>query len=267
MIQADLHTHSKVSDGSYTIAELAQAAAEVGLDAIAVTDHDTLAHARQIPAGLPVKVVPGIEISAYDYQADMRVHMLGYQIHNTSMVEDFTMPMLQARHNNSMRQIAVLQQAGYRIDVDQLNRADGKYIYKQHIMEYLVKTDQVLDMFGTFYQETFKNGGICAFDIHYVDPYEAVRVIREAGGLPVLAHSGQQQNFSLIPRLVEMGLAGLELSHPANSEKDRQIIREYAQRFHLFLTGGSDFHGKYEARASGLGSCRSEQSGAAVICG
>ncbi len=266
MKRADLHTHSRVSDGSYTIGELADLAAERGLDAIAVTDHDTLSQMRQIPEGLPVQVIPGIEISAFDYEANMRVHVLGYHIQNSALVEAFVHPLLVARHENSMKQVAILKEHGFTIEEDKLYRADGTYLYKQHIMAYLVETGQAPDMFGDFYQRTFKNGGICAFDIRYLDPYEAIRIIKEAGGLAVLAHSGQQQNFSLIPRMVQEGLAGLELHHPANSEQDKEIIRAYAKEYGLFLTGGSDFHGAYEPNSPGLGCCLSEESGVTAIC-
>ncbi len=266
MKKADLHTHSRVSDGSCSIGELALYAEEKGLDIIAVTDHDTLSQVRQIPSGLPVQVIPGIEISCFDYSANMRVHILGYHIQNISLVEDFVHPLLLSRHENSLKQIEVLRKNRFSIELDQLHRADGKYVYKQHIMEYLVKTGQAPDMFGDFYKRIFKNGGICAFDIRYLDPYEAVRIIKESGGLAVLAHSGQQQNFSLIPRLVREGLAGLELNHPANSEKDKSIICEYAREYGLFLTGGSDFHGDYEPDSPGIGCCLSEESGVEAIC-
>ncbi len=266
MKKADLHTHSRVSDGSFTIIELASLADEKGLDALAVTDHDTLSQMRQIPSNLPIQVIPGIEISCFDYEANMRVHVLGYHIQNIAMVEDFVHPLLLARHENSMKQIEILKKNGYSIDLGKLRRADEKYIYKQHIMEYLVKTGQAPDMFGDFYRRTFKNGGICAFDIRYLNPYEAVRITKEAGGLAVLAHSGQQQNFALIPRLVHEGLVGLELNHPANSDKDKAIIREYAGEYRLFLTGGSDFHGDYEPDSPGLGCCLSEESGVDAIC-
>ena len=266
MKKADLHVHSRISDGSCTIGELAAAALERGLDAIAVTDHDTLAQAGSIPSGLPVQVIPGIEISCYDYDADRRVHILGYRIQDIASIEEFVHPLLLARHANSLRQIEALEQNGFAIETSALNRADGRYIYKQHIMEYLVKTRQAPDMFGDFYRRIFKNGGICDFDIRYLDPYEAVRRIQEAGGLAVLAHSGQQQNFALIPRLVKEGLCGLELNHPANSPKDRQIIRECAAEYGLFLTGGSDYHGAYEPDSPGLGCCLSEESGVQAVC-
>ncbi len=266
MIKADLHIHSRVSDGSFTIEQLAAAALSRGLKAIAITDHDTLSHVDKIPENAGLKIVPGIEISACDYEKGRRVHILGYNIKETEAVEKFVHPLLLARHENSMKQIGILKKNGFSIDYDKLYKADGRYIYKQHIMEYLVNTGQAPDMFGDFYRQIFKNGGICDFDITYLDPYEAVRTIKQAGGLAVLAHSGQQQNFSLIPKLVSEGLDGLEINHPSNSTEDKKIIKQYAEDYGLFLTGGSDFHGIYEKGPNELGGNLSEESGVDAIC-
>ncbi len=261
MKKADLHMHSTVSDGSFSIPELIDRAKKNRLDAIAITDHDTLSQIYQIPKTDGLLVIPGIEISAYDYDRNFRVHMLGYHIQKPDMTEKVVHPILEARHTNSLRQIRILNEYGYDIDVDTLRKADGKYIYKQHIMNDLVKRGKVTEMFGEFYQKTFKNGGICDFDIHYISPLEALRAIKDAGGMAVLAHSGQQQNFCLIPELVKNGLDGLELHHHANSEKDKTIIRQYAEKYGLFLTGGSDFHGKFEGVTVDVGDFLAEQSG------
>ena len=78
------------------------------------------------------------------------------------------------------------------------------------------------------------------------------------GGIPVLAHPGQQQNFSVIPDLVCEGLWGIEKNHPSNSREDRKNIQELAQRYGLFCTGGSDYHGLYEAKGADLGDFLSE---------
>ena len=277
-MRADLHIHSTVSDSSMTIGEVIQAAVQAELDAIAITDHDTLSHRNQIPLQ-PVaytdgrgeqrqlKVQAGIEISAYDYEKQFRVHVLGYRIAKPEIVEKLTLPTLEARHANSMKQIQILEAHGYHIDVSRVKKADGQYIYKQHIMDYLTETGQVPEMFGDFYYQTFKNGGICDFDICYADPKEAVRAIKDAGGLAVLAHSGQQQNFELIPGLWEAGLDGLELNHHANSQADHQIIRKYAEQYSLFLTGGSDSHGRYEPNSPAVGDYLAEESGAEKVVG
>lgn len=264
-MKADMHIHSTVSDGYYTIEEIIKKAKERGLDAIAITDHDTLSHRKQIPKTYGIKVVPGIEISCHDYEKDYRVHILGYKIQRPEMVEKVVQPTLEARHANSMKQIEILKQAGYEINLDKIKKADGKYIYKQHIMDYLCTTGQAEEMFGEFYYRTFKNNGICHFDIEYLNPLKAVETIKAAGGIAVLAHSGQQQNFELIPELVQHGLDGLELNHHANTAKDKEVIREYAKQYHLLLTGGSDCHGLYEPNSPEVGDYIAEDAAAEYL--
>ena len=173
MIKADMHIHSTVSDGSFTIPELISRAKENSLDAIVITDHDTLSHSKQLPEHSGIRVTAGIEISAFDYEKNFRVHILGYNIRNIDLIEKTVRPTLEARHENSIKQIGILNQYGYEIDINELRKADGKYIYKQHIMENLVRRKKADEMFGNFYYSTFKNGGICAFDIRYISPLEA----------------------------------------------------------------------------------------------
>lgn len=96
-------------------------------------------------------VLAGIEVSAYDYKNGFRVHMLGYSIARPEVTECLVHPTLEARHANSLRQIEILNRYGYGIDADRLHRADGKYIYKQHIMDDLVQRGKAPEMFGTFY--------------------------------------------------------------------------------------------------------------------
>lgn len=269
MLKADLHTHSTYSDGSDTIEQIVAAAEKKGLDAVALTEHDTLAHLDEIAriakrAG--VAVIGGIEISAVDPDNGLRAHILGYRVKDAKTVAALTQPLLEARNRNSQRQAEILRENGYALAPEALALADGKYLYKQHIMDHLVKTGQAPEMFGDFYRTIFKNGGICDFDIAYIDACEAVRTIKQAGGLAVLAHAGQQQNFYLIPKLVQNGLDGLELYHHANSETDQRLLAEYARKYGLFLTGGSDYHGRYEPQNFGVGDIISHESGVVSIC-
>ena len=265
-MKADLHIHSTVSDGSDTIEQIIAAAKNKNLHAIAFTEHDTLSHLKKIPADAQIKIIAGIEISATEKKTNTRAHLLGYNIQKPEIVTALTEPILLARNKNSEKQAEILIENGYKIEKNNLARADEKFLYKQHIMDWLVKTGQATEMFGNFYQNTFKQNGICAFDIEYADIFDAVKIIKEAGGLAVLAHPGQQQNFWLIPELVKIGLDGLELNHHTHSEKDKKIIREYAEQFNLFLTGGSDYHGKYEPQQFGIGDYLSEESGIFAIC-
>lgn len=265
MIKADMHIHSTISDGSYTMEEIVKMAEKRGLDGIVFTEHDTLSHMQKLPESRSVKVDAGIEISCFDYEKNFRVHVLGYGIRKPEIVEQLVHPVLEARHANSMKQIEILNQHGYGIDPEKLKKADGKYIYKQHIMDYLVQRGSVAEMFGEFYYSVFKNNGICHFDITYLNPLDAVKAVKEAGGYAVLAHSGQQQNFELIPALVEAGLDGLEMNHHSNSAWDKSLILAYADRYHLFLTGGSDCHGRYEPGSPEVGDYLAEESGARIL--
>ncbi|MCL1808396.1 MAG: PHP domain-containing protein [Clostridiales bacterium] len=265
-MKADLHVHSVFSDGSCTIPQLIGLAKEKGLDAIAVTDHDTIEHLPQIPAVEGILTLGGVEISAQHRKTGIKAHILGYNLKRPETIAALTQPLLEARSRNSEKQADILRKNGYNIDMSRIARAGGKYLYKQHIMEWLVATGQVHELFGQFYEETFKNGGPCAFDVEYINVFDAVKAVKEAGGLAVLAHPGEQQNFCFIPELAKTGLDGLELNHPKNSEGDREIIRSLAREHGLFLTGGSDCHGKYATRPVQVGECLSDESGALVIC-
>ena len=265
-MKADLHMHSRVSDGSDTIEEIIAVAQKKGLDVIAISEHDTTAHFAQIPSDTgSLTVLPAVELSTWDAHTGLRAHILAYQLKDPQLIEDYTLSLLRARNDNSERQLRILQEAGYSIDESKLARADGKYLYKQHIMEWLVKTGQAEEMFGGFYKHIFKGGGICDFDIDYLDPVQAVERVVQAGGLAVLAHPGKQHNYELIPTLADAGLKGLEINHHSHDEKDREIIADYAQRYGLFLTGGSDYHGDYEPQPFGIGDFLSPECGAKAI--
>lgn len=265
-MKADLHIHSTFSDGAASIPEIVKMAEDKGLDAIAITDHDTFEHLAQAPKHEKLKIIPGLEISAADKSSGRHVHIIGYKVEIPETVMKLTQPLLEARHRNTLRQIEVLKNHGFRIDINELKPAGGKYLYKQHVMEYLVLTGQADEMFGEFYKKTFKNKGICHFDIPYIDALDAVSAVREAGGKAVLAHPGQQQNYYLIPELVRRGLAGIEINHPSNSARDKSVIRECAENYRLFLTGGSDYHGKFERPEVVVGDYLSDESGVMELC-
>jgi len=266
-MKCDFHMHSTVSDGSDTIAQLIEKAWERGLYAIAITEHDTLSHILQIPTNAGIHVAAGVEISAEHKQSGTTAHILGYNIEKPEIVTALTQPLLEVRSRLSEKQAEIIAGLGYDITPSQPARGDGKYLYKQHIMEWLCETGQAFEMFGEFYNRVFKGGGVCDLRIEYPCASDAVRAIKEAGGLAVLAHPGQQANFWIISELLSHGLDGLELNHPSHSASDKEKIRAYAKKHNLFLTGGSDYHGKYGKLPHGVGDMLSEDSGIKAILG
>lgn len=248
-MKADLHIHSTVSDGSLTRIEILETAKEKGLTHIAFSDHDCtdgFESCGELSQRFGIKVIPAIEISAFDFNTGKKAHILGYCYNDPAPLKELCEPTLSKRHANCLKQIEILMDMGFKITAEDVMKYSGRTIYKQHILKYLYDTKQSEEIFGNIYTNIFKNGGRCHFDIAYCDAVSAVKAVKEAGGYAVLAHSGQQQNFSIIPELVREGLDGLELNHPSNSEEDKKKISQLADEYGLFLTGGSDFHGEYE---------------------
>lgn len=260
-VKADLHVHSVRSDGSLCREEILARAKKMKLTHLAFTEHDSttfVQEAVELGKEYGICVIPGLEISAVDKTTGRKVHVLGYNFKQTSHIDRLCKPLLRERNENCLKQIAVLQTYGFRISAEQVNDfVHGESIYKQHIMAYLCETGQVEEMFGRFYHTVFKNGGICDFDIEYIAMEDAVKAIADDGGIPVLAHPGQQQNFDVVSQLVEQGLKGIEYNHPANREKDKEEIAKLAEKYHLILTGGSDFHGCFAVDGTELGGCLS----------
>lgn len=247
----DLHVHSHYSDGSASVEELLQMASERGLTHLSLVDHDTVRSvepARMKGREYGITVIPGVEISAYDFSRNRKVHILGYSFDKEAPnIQKLCNPLLSRRHLNSLWQIEQLQKNGFPIELKEvIEKAEmSGTIYKQHIMDCLV-TDAFNSRFYTqLYRQLFKDDGICASDIEYVDAFAAVRAIKADNGYAVLAHPGQLDSFDIIPELVKHGLDGIERNHPDHSPEDRMKVEHYARKYSLFQTGGSDFHGRY----------------------
>ena len=263
MYKADLHLHTKVSDGSEDITTILKMAKEAGITHLAITNHDTtqkteeyIAEARRYG----IYAIPGVEMSAYDSEREVRAHILGYNYRTTDHIERIGAETLRKRTENGLEYIRVLNEIGYKADLEEIRTLSTSAIYKQHILAFLMKTGQTDSIFGDVYYKEFKNGGPCSFDVDYPDAVECVKAICADGGIPVLAHPGQQNNFDLLPKLVAAGLKGIEYNHPSHNEELREKAAKAAQEFGLFLTGGSDFHGLYEKTKTKLGAYPAHES-------
>jgi predicted metal-dependent phosphoesterase TrpH len=251
LMKADLHVHSHYSDGSSSVEDLIQMASKKGLTHLSVVDHDTIhgiESAKIAGKNHGIAVISGIEISAYDFLRNRKVHILGYMFdEEATHIQELCDPLLTRRHENSLWQIEQLQKNNYDIrfeDVARKARMSG-VIYKQHIMHCLLDHHFTTPLYQELYQAIFKGDGICARDIEYVDAYDAVKAIKADNGFAVLAHPGQLDSFDLIHGLVENGLDGIERDHLDHSKEDRERVDRYANEYSLFKTGGSDFHGNY----------------------
>ncbi len=250
-MRIDLHTHSEVSDGTQPPAELVAAAAEAGLDVVALTDHDTTAGwADAMAAGerLGVQVVPGTEVSC-STDAGVSIHLLSY-------LQDPQAPGLAAeldearssRETRARRMVELLG-ADVAISWDQVRAQvrDGATIGRPHIADALVAAGIVADRGEAF--AGLLSGRSPYYVRHYApDPVRAVRLVVAAGGVPVMAHPlarlrGRVVGDEVIEAMADAGLAGLEVDHRDNDPQAREHLRRLAARLGLLVTGSSDYHG------------------------
>lgn len=251
MYKVDLHCHTRASDGTYSPGEVIGMCKQRGVTHIAITDHDTtagVAEAARWGRNFAVEVVPAIEISAYDYEHRRKAHILGFYIQpGHPALSALCDPLLAARHEASRRAVERLESRGFPITWEEaVRQARGSTaVYKQHIMHVLMDKGCTDSLTGDLYRTLFGKEGLASFPLDYIDVKEAIEAVRLAGGVPVLAHPGQQNNFDEVPRWTEWGLLGIEVSHPSHSETDLRRARELADRLALIPTGGTDFHGSY----------------------
>jgi predicted metal-dependent phosphoesterase TrpH len=249
-VKADLHLHSSWSDGSLSVPRLVSLAKALGLEAISVTDHDTMAGQEEALAEgrrQGIQVIPGVEISAFNPETGRKAHILGYRIRDREGLTRACLPWLRARHEKNLESLDLIIKAGYplcREEVLEYAALDGT-LYRQHIMRALADRGYASAIYGPLYTRLFGPGGLAVAAARYMDAAEATLLIRDCGGLAVLAHPFQYDTMGYLPRLVALGLAGIEHKHPTQTPERQQAVREAAQGYGLFLTGGSDFHGLY----------------------
>ena len=244
-MRADLHLHTNASDGQYSPAELVALARD--FDVIAITDHDTtkgIAEAQQAAKqqGAPI-VIPGIELSAEDDDGD--VHILGYYVNVEDTAFQETLTRLRAsRYYRGQQILDRLAAMNMPLDWERVVAiAEGGAIGRPHIARALVAAGYVESVKEAF-TLYIGNGGPAYVARARLSPEQSVELIHEAGGAAVLAHPGLLfDRRAMIMRLLAVGLDGVEVAHPSNSQDVRLDLRGIAIANRLVMTGGSDFHG------------------------
>lgn len=242
----DLHVHTTASDGSDSPEEVVIMARKVGLKAIGVTDHDTIGGvAEAIRAGkrLGLEVIEGIELST-EYRGQ-EVHVLGYlmDLENGILLDHLTRSR-KSRLDRIYKMIDKLKQLNLAISIsDVLQEAAGDSLGRPHLARVLVRRG-VVSSVGEAFEHYLGKGGLAFVPRKKSTPWQAVKIIRQAGGVAVLAHPGLAGIDDCIPSLVEAGLQGIEVYHPQHSKSDIERYKKIADRWALLVTGGSDYHGR-----------------------
>jgi hypothetical protein len=250
MAFADLHLHSRFSDGTYGPEELAEQARRYGLAAIALTDHDSVEGCpgtAQACEAAAIEFIPGIELTAE--QEGNELHILGYcmDTQNPRLLTEIA--RFQAVRQNRIREM-----------VERLNRmsvplsADAVFALancrapgRPHVARALVAAGLCQSLDEAFERFLKKNrpAWVPKFKM---SGEKAIELIHQAGGVAVLAHPGLNRTDEVIPSMVEAGMDGIECFHTKHSTVTTERYLELANRFHLLVTGGSDCHGKNKGK-------------------
>lgn len=249
----DLHTHSTCSDGTFTPSELAACAAEKGLAAFALTDHDTtegLKEAAAAAAERGVEFVPGIEFST-DWRG-RDIHIVGLDIRpDNPQLKEKLDTFRRNRDARNEEMLSLLQKVGgFDISMDALRADYGEdtVITRAHFGRWLFEHGCVRSISEAF-ALYLGDGCPCFVEKKRTRPETAIRLILGAGGISVLAHPllyhlSMQELEELAGELKEYGLAGIEAIYSTNLGLDESRMRRFARKMGLKISGGSDFHGK-----------------------
>ena len=259
-MSADLHCHTILSDGTVSIEELVLLAKGKGLDYVSITDHDTYAGAVRAKISgqkYGIEVIEGAEISAFDKQRGRKVHILAYLCDHPNRLAGMFKKISDSRKKAMTIAIQKVLRL-YPIPVEMiLKRAQGgSNIFKQHVMKALIDAGYTDSVYGDIYKKLFHSKtGFARTNIEYPDVFAVVDAVHEAGGVAVLAHPDAYDSYDILEELAEYGLDGFEMVCPRANPERESMLEDFAAKYGLIMTGGSDFHGSFSNKPVTVGSC------------
>ena len=250
MARIDLHLHTRYSDGSLTPAEVVDLAHQAGVTALAITDHDIvdgIPHALDAATPLGIEVIPGVELSSRFHEQEL--HVLGYFFDwQDSTFGDHLAQQRRSRHVRNPQTIERLNALGLELSEEEVKaKAGSDSIGRPHVAQVLVEKGYVQDTREAF-DRYLKEGAPAYAPRMLSDTRDVIAWIRNAGGVPVLAHPTWtrcqgEPLYRLCAGLKEAGLLGLEVFYSSHNRRQTSRFLELAKRLDLLVTGGSDFHG------------------------
>ena len=242
----DLHTHTDKSDGIYSPSELIKKAVKQNLSGIAITDHDNI---DGIEEALNYsskydnfKVIPGIEFSTV-YQG-CEVHILGYFIdYKDKRLIDLTKEIKSSRIDRGVKIVRKINDLGMDLDIDEVRLFSGKdFLGRPHIARALINRNYVKTVSEAF-EKYLALGSPAYVERYKISIEEVISLIKELGGVSVVAHPGLIEDKSILDYCISKGVNGIECIYPKHSKDELDYFLRKAKDENLIATGGSDFHG------------------------
>lgn len=252
-MRIDLHTHSTASDGTDAPAELVRAAARAELDVVALTDHDGTSGLAAAAAALPrgLTLVPGLELSAVAQEGERPIplHVLGYLVDPADEALRAECATIAASRVNRARAIVqAMVDDGHDVRWERIERHTTGVVGRPHIASELVRAGLIRDVGEAFTAAWIGAGGRYYRTERKIPVFEALRLVQDAGGVPVFAHPGASArgdtvSADTIAAMAAAGLVGIEVDHPDHDDVERAELRSLAADLGLLVTGSSDYHG------------------------
>lgn len=246
----DCHTHSTFSDGTFTPSELIEHGKALGLNAIALTDHDTiegLPEAIEASERLHMEFINGVEIAA-DYE-DKEIHIVGLLFdRNSSILSNSLLEMEKRRESRNKALVRLFNEEGIKMEYkDILNKSGGKIITRAHFAKFLMEEGHVKTINDAFIKY-LSPGKKTYMKRELFLSSDAIEIIHKAGGVAVLAHPGEysftdKQLEGMVHALKKQNIDAIEAIYTTNSAYTESFHRDLAKRYNLKISGGSDFHG------------------------
>lgn len=240
----DLHTHSTASDGTLPPERVIEAAESCGLAALALTDHDTIdgvRPAREAAERAGIRVIAGVELSAYDQ--DQEVHLLALHLSQLGPLEKRLTDLRVARHARAGRIVDRLNELGIALTLDEvLLQSNGGAVGRPHVARAMIARGVVGDFRDAFTRYLGAKGSAFV-PKDKLSVQDAIAIAHEAGAIAIWAHPGDGGRRERLEPLVAAGLDGVEVRHPSHSSEDTKRLQALTDFFGLVPSGGSDWHG------------------------
>jgi hypothetical protein len=251
-MSADLHIHTTFSDGTHSPEEVVRQAKKAGIKSIAITDHDVVEGIQPAIDEGGVEIIPGIEFTTEAY--DTEIHILGYFIdHRNAQLLETLARIQRGREERIFKICEKLKKLGVDLKPEKVFEIAGhRAAGRPHVARALVEGGYVADFKEAFNRYIDFHGP--AYVSHYkLSPQEAVRLIIAAKGIPVYAHPAVSNCDRIIPELMSVGLAGIEVYYTGHKQNQTRHYLNLARKYGLLVTGGSDYHGFKSGREVELG--------------
>lgn len=250
MKKIDLHVHSTFSDGTLTPTELVSHAIEMGLSAMALTDHDTIdgvEEAIQAGAKNNLEIIPGIELSTF--YNNKEIHIVGLYIDYTNEVFKKELENLRnVRQNRNLKICEAFHKLGIEINYDDMLKKYGDIVItRAHFADYLLEKG-IVGSRNEAFDRYLGDSRPCNVPRKKMSPAEAITLIKSVGGIPILAHPtlyhlGKDEMNKLLKYLCEAGIVGIEGIYSTYTMGEEIEIKSLAKKYNLLISGGSDYHG------------------------